>query len=1076
MIRDDKFYEEFVNRLLYLDSVQNIRQALQNTPGVDNQRLLKMFEIFENSYVQKGHEIEQNLLCFVRDIVKDFFRQQGLTTPTNQNISTTKELIGEGLKASNALQTYRLLQKHHHLINPQFFHDLEKMITAYHRDSPQFLRWLKLYCIVSFMVDEMALTAKGYMFWASYCTGIGRYDVAERRLHRAIKIARESDDRSLTIMAKAAMASLYDRMQMKDEAIDEYEEALKTAEESNELVMVSGICRNLAACYRSAGHYLAALTLTDRCLASPKSFYIPEDEARDRLKRGLILEDLGDYTEGEVEYEIGAHLAENIGNWELWFQAMNNVAASLLKQNNTREALRSFREILQIVEKWGNPVVVGSTHNNIGNTLLQAKRPADALKEFGKALALFVNSGKHYSEAISYLGIGDAHRDLGNYETANTFYTLMLVPYYESGDFSILTMYASRLLYEYNNLEDEMAGTLIETREMARKSGRIMDELMLTNILAKYYLHKGDNQHAEAIYRESIDLGNTKDPAAPLLIRLKVGLAKMLGKQGGQYQEAYDLLSNSLQIVNQKLRKELIDRQRGEIVSEWVNLYGSLIDLLLSRGKELSLSNAVAAEDLAFDLHESTKSRTFIASLANAPITQPVSIPKHLRQRETDLLTLKRSLQDREERSEIKSRRHRRDQLQEIYYELQQCWKQMKPYAPDYVKLRMGEPATLKELKMLSSQQTNSKFAFVSFFCDVDTTTIFVLRSDEAQLRTFRINISRDTLSKIVIHLRSTFNGSSEVFPPTPPISRHRPWDRQIKFFEDLSDELLTFLPAVKGVDHLCILPHGPLHLLPLHALKLSDGKFLIEHFAITYCPSISTLSYCLFNQQPNIEKEKQRSIYVAGVASREDVYPEFFEEDHKIFDKKVYNIHTDQGKHTANKGRILNQLDKYDVIHLTCHGYFNSTDPMNSGLLFSNGEERPPRNPLSISIMERNRYLITVRDFLQTRMQSHIVTLRACSTGIQGQQNLGDEFSGFSRALLYAGNSTVLASLWNVDQQSSLQLLTRFYHYWLNPEKPIEKWRALWMAQNDFLTVSDEPFLHHPYHWAPFVLIGNWR
>jgi CHAT domain-containing protein len=118
---------------------------------------------------------------------------------------------------------------------------------------------------------------------------------------------------------------------------------------------------------------------------------------------------------------------------------------------------------------------------------------------------------------------------------------------------------------------------------------------------------------------------------------------------------------------------------------------------------------------------------------------------------------------------------------------------------------------------------------------------------------------------------------------------------------------------------------------------------------------------------------------------------------------------------------------------------------------------------------------LITARDLLRTRLQARLVTLNACSTGLQSQRNAGDELEGFNRALLLSGTSSVMLTLWNVDQDSSRQFLMTFYRNWLSGVRPMEKWRALQLAQREFLA-AEGSFLQHPYHWAPFTLAGERR
>ena len=81
----------------------------------------------------------------------------------------------------------------------------------------------------------------------------------------------------------------------------------------------------------------------------------------------------------------------------------------------------------------------------------------------------------------------------------------------------------------------------------------------------------------------------------------------------------------------------------------------------------------------------------------------------------------------------------------------------------------------------------------------------------------------------------------------------------------------------------------------------------------------------------------------------------------------------------------------------------------------------------------------------------------------------------GFSRALLAAGASAALVAMWNVDQASSHRLLASFYTHLADARNLSGKWRALQRAQLEYI-FSDDEKLRHPYHWAPFALIGDWR
>ena len=71
----------------------------------------------------------------------------------------------------------------------------------------------------------------------------------------------------------------------------------------------------------------------------------------------------------------------------------------------------------------------------------------------------------------------------------------------------------------------------------------------------------------------------------------------------------------------------------------------------------------------------------------------------------------------------------------------------------------------------------------------------------------------------------------------------------------------------------------------------------------------------------------------------------------------------------------------------------------------------------------------------------------------------------------MYAGARSVVASLWQVDDESTAELMKRFYRAMLKDgRRPAE---ALRTAQ---LEMSRHPRWSAPFYWAGFVLQGEWR
>ena len=98
-------------------------------------------------------------------------------------------------------------------------------------------------------------------------------------------------------------------------------------------------------------------------------------------------------------------------------------------------------------------------------------------------------------------------------------------------------------------------------------------------------------------------------------------------------------------------------------------------------------------------------------------------------------------------------------------------------------------------------------------------------------------------------------------------------------------------------------------------------------------------------------------------------------------------------------------------------------------------------------------------------RVDADLVTLSACETGL-GKVANGDDVVGLTRAFLYAGARTVIASLWQVDDKATGELMTSFYE---SLAKNAGKREALRVAQLRFLKKQPEPFF-----WAAFQLTGS--
>jgi CHAT domain-containing protein len=78
-----------------------------------------------------------------------------------------------------------------------------------------------------------------------------------------------------------------------------------------------------------------------------------------------------------------------------------------------------------------------------------------------------------------------------------------------------------------------------------------------------------------------------------------------------------------------------------------------------------------------------------------------------------------------------------------------------------------------------------------------------------------------------------------------------------------------------------------------------------------------------------------------------------------------------------------------------------------------------------------------------------------------------GDDFVGLTQAFLGAGSSSVLATLWQVNDRSTAQFMADFYQH-----LPTEAGSAALAAVQRRMLAGPSRY-RHPYYWAPFVLVG---
>ena len=153
-------------------------------------------------------------------------------------------------------------------------------------------------------------------------------------------------------------------------------------------------------------------------------------------------------------------------------------------------------------------------------------------------------------------------------------------------------------------------------------------------------------------------------------------------------------------------------------------------------------------------------------------------------------------------------------------------------------------------------------------------------------------------------------------------------------------------------------------------------------------------------------------------------------------------------------------ELGRYRIIHFATHGLINSEHPELSGLVLSLVDQngKPQDGFLRMS------------EIFNLRLPADLVVLSACQTAL-GKEIKGEGLVGLTRAFMYAGAERVVASLWQVDDQATAELMRYFYRGML--KENLRPAAALRAAQ---IEMSKSSRWSAPYYWAGFVIQGEWR
>ncbi|HMX26381.1 MAG TPA: CHAT domain-containing protein [Blastocatellia bacterium] len=610
------------------------------------------------------------------------------------------------------------------------------------------------------------------------------------------------------------------------------------------------------------------------------------------------------------------------------------------------------------------------------------------------------------------------------------------------------------------------------------RTGNIFElELTMMNGLGALHLKQNEIEQAIAIFSAAIQLAESKNSHREAW-KARAGLAeayKMSGRISQahlQYQKAIEELEN--------IRAQVMgDEEKGGFFHDKIKVYKDIVDVLMQL-REKNEARHYEAE--AFQYAERARARAFLELLVEGKIKLERDLAPDLLKRKqkidavisklhSDLTKERLSEPANQNKATLERLEQERAQADADYAD----WlRELRQRDPQYARLKYPEPISLAQTQQLLDEQT----VMLSYSLGETSSFLFVVSRDG--FSPLWLNAPAQAVSREVEQILAAIKNRS--MPEFRKLSV-RLYERLIKPAESL----------LKGKRELVILADGALHRLPFEVLLPPSSRqitqpdarklpYLVREHAISYAPSASVLAELqsyhkqaapgqkvfLAFADPVYDAEAQGKDSVIALTTRsargDDGQWKFnrllyskneAEGIAKLFPDGQADIY--QGAQaTEENAKAPGRLEQYRILHFAAHGLINQSRPRFSGVVLT-----LPRNGSGGA----EDGILQAYEIFNLKLNADLVVLSACETGL-GKEVNGEGMMSLMRAFIYAGTPSVVASLWNVDDEKSAELMIRFYTHLKDGKHKSE---ALRQAQLDTIQKYGAP-----YFWAPFVLMGR--
>lgn len=806
---------------------------------------------------------------------------------------------------------------------------------------------------------------------------------------------------------------------------------------------------------------------------------------------GHISHDLGNPKEALQQFSDALELAKQTNDLLVRGRLLNALAITYSILGEKQEAVEHYRDALAILEKMGNKRQVAIALNGLGYIYFSVAQNERALNYYSRALDLFRSVGDREGESIALARMGKISEGLWDKKKAALYYEQLATVAREVKD-PILESYVLNWLGDVYSFSDKRrAMTLYERAlELSRLHNNPRIEAFTLNRLGYNHAWLGEKEVAKKFYDAALERTQTigdREGESLTLYNLAA-----LERDQNQFAAARSLIERSLKTV-ESLTLDVGARElRASYFATVHQQYEFYIDVLMHLHEQNPNSNFVS---MALEASERSRARSLLEMLgeSGADIRQGVE-PQLLAQEQEAKAKLRTAIQ---KRLMAFNRQHSKQEVDDLQNEIVALTTEYEQIAAE-IRQRSPQYAALTQPTSLARQQ-------IQALLDEDTVLIEYALGDR---RSFAWTISRNTIDDFQLPERAAIEKLVRVVYEgltKDPRSGAKP-EGYGAALESLSRILLQPLAKHRSKNRVVIVADGALQYIPFSVLAVESetGERLIAQHEIVNLPSASALAVqrnALKGRKPaphslaivadpvfeqNDSRLAELRAHRSAPGGRETRPSDLSQFNRALRDveigdglrslRRLYSsgleadallnlIHGDDAMRAlgfdANRNTVINdKLANYRMVHFATHGVVDNQVPELSGIVLSMFDRQGKRQDGFLQLYE----------IYNLKLGADLVVLSACQTAL-GKDIRGEGIVSLTRGFMHAGAPRVVASLWNVDDSATAELMSRFYRQMIvNGLRPAAALRA---AQLD---LAKERRYQSPYFWAAFVLQGEWN